>query len=777
MDQQQDFMNSDPSNAALHYNSGVTMAAAVADMTIKDAHQGGKDVKENGVSAVKVESQEPSEEEAAEEAVSQLAEPESAPSGEEVQLGEEGAGNAAIAAPAVVADQEEFPGMSLNLAGTAPIGSCTSVKDGSDSEQARASLTSPGDLKHVGMNGSVPFSPREFSSDAYRRQSEDSDRISQSPGQVQSELGVSLIRSVVVADLSSLGVGCMDDKDGHPAANLSPFLEGKNRVLSFDYTEPQRPTGQDGLSGELSGPDESPSGSRSPEPRLADPWSPTSPTVVPKGASQASLSPERQPDSPVASEAQKDPGDTESFSELANVAPSKADEYLDTSDEDLKAAVKATDESAGGDNVLSYQEQGSIFPPEKTQQKPLSKIAAPPVSNTKSQKPPQKDASIDRKSNVPVPQTKAKTKADAEKNAAGSEKKTPTTTPAKSRPTSTPKRPSSVTASPSKKPLASSTSRPVAKASSAGAGGTRPQVADGNAGAKPQAAGTKIPGKTPTQTDSPKTPERSGSSTPKSPSSRAHTPGANKEVKKVAVVRTPPKSPGSMKNRSPASAVPMPDLKNVRSKIGSTDNLKHQPGGGRVQILDKKADYSSVQSKCGSKVNLKHVPGGGNVQIPNKKMDFSTIQSKCGSKDNMKHVPGGGNIQIVHKKMDLSNVQAKCGSKDNIRHKPGGGNIEIKTEKLEFKGQSKIGSLENIGHVAGGGQRKIESHKLTFREEAKARTDHGADIVYKSPTASMDGSPRRLSNVSSSGSINMADSPQLSTLADQVSASLAKQGL
>ncbi|XP_048871438.1 microtubule-associated protein tau-like isoform X5 [Brienomyrus brachyistius] len=774
MDQQQDFMNSDPSNATLHYNSGDTVAAAMADMTIKDAHQGGKDVKENGVSAVKVESQEPSEEEAAEEAVSQLAEPESAPSGEEVQLDrwggsesrvliprslppltptseEEGAGNAAIAAPAVVADQEEFPGMSLNLAGTAPIGSCTFVKDGSDSEQARASLTSPGDLKHVGMNGSVPFSPREFSSDAYRRQSEDSDRISQSPGQVQSESGVSLVRSVVVADLSSLGVGCMDDKDGHPATNLSPFPEGKNRVLSFDYTEPQCPTGQDGLSGELSGPDESLSGSRSPEPCLADPWSPTSPIVVPKGASQASLSPERQPDSPVASEAQKDPGDTESFSELANVAPSKADEYLETLDEDLKAAVKATDESAGSEDVLSYQDQGAISPPEKTQQKPLSKIVAPPVSYSKSQKPPQKDASIDRKSNVPVPQTKAKTKADAEKNAATSEKKTPTTTPAKSRPTSTPKRPSSVTASPSKKPLAASTSRPVAKASSAGASGTRPQVADGKPGAKPQAAGTKIPGKTPTQTDSPKTPDRSGSSTPRSPSSRAHTPGqpgvgANKEVKKVAVVRTPPKSPGSMKNRSPASAVPMPDLKNVRSKIGSTDNLKHQPGGGRVQILDKKADYSSVQSKCGSKVNLKHIPGGGN-------------------------------IQIVHKKMDLSNVQSKCGSKDNIRHKPGGGNIEIKTEKLEFKGQSKVGSLENIGHVAGGGQRKIESHKLTFREQAKARTDHGADIVYKSPTASTDGSPRRLSNVSSSGSINMADSPQLSTLADQVSASLAKQGL
>lgn len=67
--------------------------------------------------------------------------------------------------------------------------------------------------------------------------------------------------------------------------------------------------------------------------------------------------------------------------------------------------------------------------------------------------------------------------------------------------------------------------------------------------------------------------------------------------------------------------------------------------------------------------------------------------------------------------------------------------------------------------------RQIESHKLTFRETARARTDHGAEIV------SLDESPRDLSTVSSSGSINMADSPQLSTLADQVSESLAKQGL
>lgn len=55
-------------------------------------------------------------------------------------------------------------------------------------------------------------------------------------------------------------------------------------------------------------------------------------------------------------------------------------------------------------------------------------------------------------------------------------------------------------------------------------------------------------------------------------------------MKKVAVVRSSPKSPASLKSsRAPlAAAAPLPDLKNIRSKVGSTDNLKHQPGGGKV---------------------------------------------------------------------------------------------------------------------------------------------------------------------------------------------------
>ncbi|XP_059936719.1 microtubule-associated protein tau isoform X5 [Mesoplodon densirostris] len=281
-------------------------------------------------------------------------------------------------------------------------------------------------------------------------------------------------------------------------------------------------------------------------------------------------------------------------------------------------------------------------------------------------------------------------------------------------------------------------------------------------GQKGPANATRIPAKTtPTPKTSPGTGEsgksgdRSGYSSPGSPGtpgSRSRTPSLptppTREPKKVAVVRTPPKSPSAAKSRLQTAPGPMPDLKNVKSKIGSTENLKHQPGGGKVQII-------------------------------NKKLDLSNVQSKCGSKDNIKHVPGGGSVQIVYKPVDLSKVTSKCGSLGNIHHKPGGGQVEVKSEKLDFKErvQSKIGSLDNITHVPGGGHKKIETHKLTFRENAKAKTDHGAEIVYKSPVVSGDTSPRHLSNVSSTGSIDMVDSPQLATLADEVSASLAKQGL
>ncbi|XP_026882527.2 microtubule-associated protein tau isoform X5 [Electrophorus electricus] len=501
--------------------------------------------------------------------------------------------------------------------------------------------------------------------------------------------------------------------------------EAKKRGLSFDYTEPHEPGHQDTPEAWQNGRDKTPPESRSPDSCRAGPGSPFLPsasagptqelllTAKDDGPKEEQENEEEEVSISLAHQqvaaSKMEPEDDTMPEEPKDAKQERPEKYLETTDEDLIATVKTVQKHptaakpepavpVGDDAGKPSAEKQVIAATIKTEpvidtpvkkKKPVATVAATPSpkSAAKPQKPPPKDVAPDRKTSASS-KAKAGAGAAANKNTKAGDVKT-------------------------KAP-----------------------------GAKPQGVSTKIP-----SAESPRTPDRSGCSspaTPKSPASRASTPG--QQVKKVAVVRTPPKSPGSLRSRTPIAPVaPMPDLKNVKSKIGSIENIKHQPGGGKVQILEKKMDLSSVQPKCGSKANIKHTPGGGNVQI-------------------------------VNKKMDLSNVQSKCGSKVNLHHKPGGGNIEIKTEKLEFKAQSKIGSLENIGHVPGGGAKKIESHKLMFREQARARTDHGAEIVVKSPGASAEGSPG-LSKVSSSGSINMTESPQLSTLADQVSASLAKQGL
>ncbi|XP_023806924.1 microtubule-associated protein 2 [Oryzias latipes] len=229
---------------------------------------------------------------------------------------------------------------------------------------------------------------------------------------------------------------------------------------------------------------------------------------------------------------------------------------------------------------------------------------------------------------------------------------------------------------------------------------------------------------------------RSGHSTPRTPGSTAITPGTPPsyssssrgtprslslicQERKVAILHTPPKSPATTPKQLRIINQPLPDFKNIKSKVGSTENIKYQPKGGQVQIQNKK--------------------------------------------------------------IDLSHVTSKCGSLDNIHHRPGGGNVRIESVKLDFKdkAQAKIGSLENAHHVPGGGRIMIESHKLTFRDHAKARVDHGAEIVVQSPglSGSVSPNPLRQSHLSSSGSLNILESPQLATLADDVTAALAKQGL
>ncbi|XP_051994633.1 microtubule-associated protein tau isoform X2 [Xyrauchen texanus] len=508
----------------------------------------------------------------------------------------------------------------------------------------------------------------------------------------EEETGISLVHSSLAPNLTHQKDGnivCQYDAPTH--LPMTPE-EAKQRGLSFDYTEPQDPCQQDAPAGWECSSDKTPPEGRSPDSCRADPGSPLSPSAAADPTQESSSLTDFQTDARVEEEESEVPEQEQEVDETrippfsqAEEAPKmvpeaeakseeseepkeskkeeKPEKYLETSDDDLIDVEKVVQNVQSVAKAESVAAIAKVAPskgasvkeaPAKKTKKSVPTVAATPSpkSSPKLQKTPSKDAAPARKANLPGALSKAKTGAGATPEKKAGDVKTKT------------------------------------------------------AGAKPQGVGVKIPA------DSPKTPDRSGCS---SPASRSSTPG--QQVKKVAVVRTPPKSPGSLRTRTPIAPVaPLPDLKNIKSKIGSTENLKHQPGGGKVHI--------------------------------------------------------------VHKKIDLSNVQSKCGSKANIHHKPGGGNVEIKTEKLEFKAQSKVGSLGNIGHVPGGGQKRIESHKIHFREQAKARTDHGAEIVYQSPNmGSTEGSPRRLSNVSSSGSINTTDSPQLSTLADQVSASLAKQGL
>ncbi|XP_024421903.4 microtubule-associated protein 4 isoform X15 [Desmodus rotundus] len=184
--------------------------------------------------------------------------------------------------------------------------------------------------------------------------------------------------------------------------------------------------------------------------------------------------------------------------------------------------------------------------------------------------------------------------------------------------------------------------------------------------------------------------------------------------KKPTSVRSSSSAPRLSRPPTNASA---PDLRNVRAKVGSTENIKHQPGGGRAKVEEKteaaaaarKPEPNAVTKTAGPGASAQRPPAG-KVQIVSKKLNYSHIQSKCGSKDNIKHVPGGGNVQIQNKKVDISKVSSKCGSKANIKHKPGGGDVKIESQKLNFKekAQAKVGSLDNVGHLPAGGAVKTE---------------------------------------------------------------------
>ncbi|TDH06066.1 hypothetical protein EPR50_G00130720 [Perca flavescens] len=360
---------------------------------------------------------------------------------------------------------------------------------------------------------------------------------------------------------------------------------------------------------------------------------------------------------------------------------------------------KGTAKSPTGNSSKTLPSPDSKSKPDVGSSKPNSAKSRPSTlsTNGEAKRPSPTTASANKKS--PVPKATTPTAAKRPPNAAGSAKaaKTPENE----------KRP----------PVPKATPTPRATASKNGSSAT---AASNPAASKNDKTENKTgEAKKPKTTARP----RQASTTTPAASTNGETSHRRRVITKPPVPKQTPMEKKPAVPRAPRTPrpinAPTPDLKNVRSKIGSIDNIKYQPGGGKVSSTpnNKASDPSTPATKA-------------RVQIVHKKLDFSHITSRCGSKDNIKHVPGGGKFQIMHKKVDLSKVTSKCGSKDNIKYKPGGGDVKIETHKQNIKTKSKIGSMDNVG--PGNGQtngHKEEKTEKTSSPPSGAPTTGSAGVA------------------------------------------------
>ncbi|XP_014258993.1 microtubule-associated protein tau-like isoform X3 [Cimex lectularius] len=269
---------------------------------------------------------------------------------------------------------------------------------------------------------------------------------------------------------------------------------------------------------------------------------------------------------------------------------------------------------------------------------------------------------------------------------------------------------------------------------------------------------------------------------PKKSPSKAATP------KKLGNVQTPVKSPSKISPKTPdtpgtaekkkvpmnkvqVGAAPSPNLKCVKSKIGSLENAKHRPGGGNIKIENRKLNFSATP-KIEAK-NEQYTPGGGEKKIQNVKLQWNA-KSKIGSLENASHKPGGGDKKIESVKLDFKEkAKPKVGSKDNIKHTPGGGIVKssegsqdgnpnnIEDQKLEIKATSKIGSLDNVKYKPGGGEIKIFDDKEYLKQMAGPSSDvHAVAHQGKKSRSSSSSSRQKLSDSRSGTSENLSENKQ-----------------
>ncbi|CAH2040549.1 unnamed protein product, partial [Iphiclides podalirius] len=287
--------------------------------------------------------------------------------------------------------------------------------------------------------------------------------------------------------------------------------------------------------------------------------------------------------------------------------------------------------------------------------------------------------------------------------------KTPSKSPVQERPLTANKKPTdlktSVTPTDSKK----STPRKVVSAPK-----SRPKDGDNDSGVdestqgndvngSPASPNKKLPSKLPTK-------EKSSSSLKTS---------LSRSSSKSATAKTPENPPPSDKKKVPMNKVqvgnaPSPNIKAVKSKIGSLDNTTYKPGGGKVKIENRKLEFNAAP-KIAAK-NEAYTPSGGTRKIITTKLEWNA-KPKVGSLQNTAYKPGGGDKKIETVKLDFKDkAKPKVGSTANITHKPGGGTVKIENQKLDFKAQSKVGSLDNVKHKPGGGDIKIFDDKEYIKQ-------------------------------------------------------------
>jgi len=105
------------------------------------------------------------------------------------------------------------------------------------------------------------------------------------------------------------------------------------------------------------------------------------------------------------------------------------------------------------------------------------------------------------------------------------------------------------------------------------------------------------------------------------------------------------------------------DFSNVKSRVGSMDNIKHKPRREARPIFSEKLSFreqakpkipisqpisdkeSTHSNSSGEKRRSPH------VIPPTSRLDWSHVSSRVHSKDNIKHKASGGDVQIFHQRL------------------------------------------------------------------------------------------------------------------------------